>query len=265
LYNSFQIACKYLHYLLTASNGRGHGTHSPFVYELIRKVLNDKRHFYAYTQVEQLRAALLQDKTMLDIEDFGAGSAYKPALQRSVAQIARTAAKSPKYARLLYRLVNHFSCTNIIELGTSLGISTAYMAMANSFAQVISCEGSPAIAETARENMQRLALTNVQVITGPFETSYPQALAQMPVIDLLFIDGNHRRNPTVDYFEKALPKLGDHSIVVFDDIHWSAEMEQAWQDIKSHERVSESIDLFFIGIIFLRKEQKVPQHFTIRY
>jgi predicted O-methyltransferase YrrM len=265
VYNRFSIARKYLHYYITAQNGRGHGLHSPFVFSFIKEVLNDRRSFYAYEQVEQLREALRQEKTLLEVVDFGAGSALNNKEQRSVAAITRHAAKSKKYARLLYRIVNHYGCRNIIELGTSMGISSAYMASANNFGRVITCEGSPAIAQQARHNFSRLMLTNITVLEGVFELTLRQALAQMPSVDLLFIDGNHRQQPTLDYFNTALSHLHNDSIVVFDDIHWSNGMEAAWEQVKAHEAVSETIDLFFIGLAFFRKEQKEKQHFTIRF
>jgi predicted O-methyltransferase YrrM len=265
VYNKWQIAKKYLHYRITASNGKGHGTHSPFVFSLITKVLNDKRHFYAYDQVEQLRQLLLRDEKVLEVEDFGAGSSIMQKKERRISQIARHSAKAPRYARLLYRLVNHFSCSHIIELGTSLGISSAYMALANNFSHVITCEGSHAIAQKARENFNLLQIPNITLLEGTFEKTFPEALAQMPQVDLLFVDGNHRREPTLAYFQQALEHIHENSIMVFDDIHWSRDMEAAWEEIKQHPAVSETADLFFLGLVFFRSGQKAPQHFTIRY
>jgi predicted O-methyltransferase YrrM len=265
VYSRFAIARKYLQYYLTAQNGRGHGIHSPFVFELVKEVLNDRRHFYAFTQVEQLRQALLQNNDIVTVADFGAGSALSNTKERSVASIARNAAKPKKYARLLYRLVNHFGCRNIIELGTSLGISASYMAAANSFGRVITCEGSPEIARLARQHFSLLQLANITLLEGVFETTLPLALQEMPRVDLFFIDGNHQQAPTLAYFEAVLPHLHNDSMVVFDDIHWSPGMEAAWQQVRQHPAVSETVDLFFIGLAFFRKEQKEKQHFTIRF
>jgi predicted O-methyltransferase YrrM len=265
VYSRFQLALKYFKYFTTAANGRGHGIHSPFVYDFILNVLNRTKKPFAWKQAEQLRNSLLNNHQTVEVEDFGAGSFSQKTKTRKISDIARSAAKPRKYAQLLYRLVEHYSCRNIIELGTSLGISTTYMAFANSGARVITCEGSAAIANISRENFKLLQLHNITVLTGEFEQSLPTALAEMPLVDLFFIDGNHRLEPTLHYFNKILPHLHENSIVVFDDIHWSNEMETAWAQIKTHEAVSETIDVFFLGIAFFRKAQKAKQHFSIRY
>jgi predicted O-methyltransferase YrrM len=265
VYNRFQLALKYIKYLVTASSGKGHGTHSPFVYDLIWKVLNNSDKPYAFKQAEQLRNHLRNNKEQVEVEDFGAGSFSHKTKQRKISNIAHSSAKPAKYARVLYRLVNHYSCRNIIELGTSLGISTTYMALGNTASRIITCEGSSALAALSRGNFASLHLENITVLTGEFEQTLPVALTEMPEIDLVFMDGNHREAPTLHYFQKILPHVHNYSIVVFDDIHWSREMENAWAQIKQHEAVSETIDLFFLGIVFFRAEQKAKQHFVIRY
>ncbi|MBL7726232.1 MAG: class I SAM-dependent methyltransferase [Dinghuibacter sp.] len=265
MYNPLQLALKYTRYLFTAQSGKGHGIHSPFVYDFIWKVLNNPEQPYAFKQVEQLRQKLLGSTEIISVDDFGAGSQKHTSRNRSIGDIARFSAKPAKYARVLYRLVNHYGCRNIIELGTSLGISTAYMALGNTGSRVITCEGSAALAEKSREHFNSLHLDNITVLAGEFEQTLPQALKEMPEADLVFIDGNHRYEPTIRYFNELIPHLHNDSILVFDDIHWSREMEQAWAEIKQHHDISETIDLFFIGIVFFRSEQKVKQHFTIRY
>jgi predicted O-methyltransferase YrrM len=265
LYSKFQLAKKYLSYYLTASNGKGHGIHPPFIYDFVTNVLNDKKDYPAYHIVEQLRQYLLEKQSVIEIADFGAGSAIKASNQRSISSITKNAAKPKKLAQLIHRIVKHYGCTNIIELGTSLGISSSYMAMANEFGRVITCEGSPSIATIAKENFKKLFIQNITLLEGEFNTSYKKALEEMSTIDLLFIDGNHRYEPTIDYFNKALPHLHNDSIIIFDDIHWSTEMENAWSETKKHTAISETIDLFFIGIAFFRKDQKAKQDFTIRF
>src|SRR3954467_14153682 len=126
MYSRLQLARKYIRYYLTASNGKGHGVHSPFVYDFIRNVLNDKRAYPAYASVEGLRARLLGDQRVLEVEDLGAGSGVSKSRQRRVAEIARYAAKPAKLGRLLYRIASYYGCSTVVELGTSLGLSTAY-------------------------------------------------------------------------------------------------------------------------------------------
>jgi len=265
MFSSWQLIKKYSSYYFTALNGKGHGIHSPFVYDFVRKVLIDKRQFYAYSKVEALRRILLQDETLIAVEDFGAGSAISKTNKRSIASIARHAAKSKKWSQLLFRIVNYYQPGHILELGTSLGISTAYMALANPKAQVVTAEGSATIAAQAKRNFHSLKLSSIQQVTGNFDDTLPGILAAMPRVDLAFIDGNHRYEPTVRYFKQLLPHLNDASVVIFDDIHWSADMEKAWEAVKEDAAVRLSIDLFFVGLVFFSDQFKVKQHFTVRF
>lgn len=265
MYSPFQLGLKYLNYYFTASNGKGHGIHSPFVFDLVIKVLNDKNQYEEYERIESVRKELLENETVLTIEDFGAGSATGLTKQRSIQQIAGSSLKKPKYAKLLYRLVKYFQPQQVLELGTSLGITTAYLAAAKKDAQVLTMEGSTAITSVAEKNFQQLQLNNINIVTGNFDDTLKPALSQLPAVNFAFIDGNHRKEPTLHYFQQLLEKSTDSTVIVFDDIHWSREMEEAWETIKQHPSVTLTIDLFFIGLVFFRKEQLEKEHFVIRF
>lgn len=265
MYAAPVLALKYLRYYLGASNGKGHGLHSPFVFDFVTKVLNDRRSYPAYAAVESLRSRLLKDQRVLPVLDLGAGSGLNQSSERKIASIARHAAKPEKLGQLLFRMVQYYQPQNLIELGTSLGISTAYLARAAASASVISIEGSPAIAETAAINLKELAIDNVQLVTGNFDDQLPVVLEKITAVDFAFVDGNHREEPTIRYFEALLKKVQNNSILVFDDIHWSREMESAWERIRQHPAVRCTIDLFFIGIVVFRQEFREKQHFTIRH
>ncbi|ANE53346.1 SAM-dependent methyltransferase [Flavisolibacter tropicus] len=256
---------KYLHYYRTALNGKGHGMHSPFVFQFILHVLNNNSHYKSPATIEALRKHLLKDTTVLNIEDMGAGSRTGAGKQRSVQQLAKSAVKPKKYSQLLYRLVKRYQPQTIVELGTSLGITTAYVATANPAAKVITVEGSEAIHQVAQANFKTLKLGNIEALQGNFDNVLPQVLQHLPKVDLGYIDGNHRLAPTLSYFEQFLQHAHNDTILIFDDIHWSAEMEQAWEQIKAHPAVTCTVDIFFLGFVFFRNEFKEEQHFTIRY
>jgi predicted O-methyltransferase YrrM len=264
IYSKFQLAQKYLHYYFNSSNGKGHGMHSPFVFDFIINVLNDKKEYSAYTSIEQLRNQLKKDNRILEIKDFGAGSVVNKTNHRSVAEIARNAAKPKKLAQLLFRIVNYYQPKTMIELGTSLGISAAYIASGNANGKLITIEGSKAIAEIADKNFRSLGLSNIELITGNFDIILPHILEKISP-GFVFIDGNHRAAPTLNYFQQLLEKRSESSLFIFDDIHWSSEMESAWEEIKNHPSVLLTIDLFFIGLVFFRPEFKVKQDFIIRF
>ena len=266
MYSPFKLGIKYLLYWLQAGNGKGHGIHSPFVFEFIKSVLNDESVYYCYEPIEYLRNKLKQDNNVLHLQDFGAGSRVHASYERQVKAIANSSLKPKKFAQLLFRMVNFYQPKNILELGTSLGITTSYLASANTTIPVITMEGAAAVAAIAQKNFDQLHLGNIKIIEGNFDHTLQQVLNEkLHLVDFAFIDGNHRKDPTIQYFEKLLPHIHEHSILIFDDIHWSEEMEAAWNYIKDHERVTLSIDLFFIGIIFFRTEQKIKQDFIIRF
>jgi len=265
MYGHFTLALKYLRYLITAANGKGHGVHSPFVFEFITRVLNDNRRFYAFDGIEKIRTQLLSNHTLIEIQDFGAGSRVAKNNSRKICDVAKSSLKPAKYSQLLFRMIDYYGPKQIIELGTSLGITTAYLASANPAAKVTTFEGSNAIAKIAGHNHQLLGLTNIDLIEGNFDKELPRWLAQNKKVDFAFIDGNHALKPTMAYFEALLDVVEDHSILVFDDIHWSKEMEEAWAQISAHPSVTLSIDLFFIGVVFFRKEFAQKQQVSIRF
>lgn len=265
MYSRFQLVNKYLRYYFTASNGKGHGIHSAFVFDFITRVLNDKTPYPDYNKVEALRKELLHTNTLLEVEDFGAGSSAGGAKRRSIASIVKHAAKPKKYGQLLYRMVKYFQPGNILELGASLGITTSYLSLARPEARLITMEGSKEIVTIAKQNFKAAELKNIKLIEGNFNDTLSSVVQGLSTVDFAFIDGNHRREPTEKYFHQLLSKINNDSIFVFDDLHWSREMEAAWTTIKNDPAVSCSIDLFFMGIVFFRKEFKEKQDFVIRF
>ncbi|MFT4154652.1 O-methyltransferase [Parafilimonas sp.] len=265
MYSSAQLAFKYVKYWLTASNGKGHGIHSPFVFDFINNVLNDKREFDSFRFIENVRAGLRDNDTEINVPDFGAGSRMQLHNKRKISAIARSSLKPKKFSQLLFRIVHYYKPKNILELGTSLGITTSYLSAANPSAQIITMEGAPEVAATAKNNFKQLHLSNIRVIEGNFDDNLLSVISQLSSVDLAFIDGNHRKAPTLDYFCQLLAAAGRSAIFIFDDIHWSREMEAAWGEIKAHPSVTLTVDLFFIGLVFFRTEQKIKQDFVIRF
>jgi predicted O-methyltransferase YrrM len=267
MYNHFQLGMKYLQYFFTASNGRGHGIHSPFVFDFVQNVLiPSKDQSDCFLEIENLRKKYHNDnQSLIEVDDLGAGSFSNAGSKRSVAQIAKGAAKHPKFARLLHSMVRYYEVSSVIELGTSLGLTTRYMALAGSRVIVHTIEGATGIAEFTRQAIEKEEISNIQIQVGDFKNELPKVLERVKGRKLIFFDGNHQYEPTKCYFEQVLSNCEEDDVLVFDDIHWSKGMEKAWQEIKKNERVSCSVDLFFLGIVFLRKEFKEKLDFTIRY
>ncbi|MGE5424221.1 MAG: O-methyltransferase [Syntrophothermus sp.] len=255
---------RYVQYKMKARSK--YDLHSPFAYELWSKVLLDRQHHNEFTVIEHLRKKLRNDSGYIRMCDRGARST-EIAWCRKVLQIRKIVKKSavsPRYGKLLFRLVRHFSPQSILELGTSMGISTGYLSLGNPEAIVTTIEGCPETAEVAQKNFKTLGLKNIHQITGSFEDELPACLMNIGKIDMVFIDGNHRKEPTLNYFSNLLKHIHENSVIVFDDIHWSDEMEEAWKVIKNHPSVKMSVDLFQIGILFFR-EGLSKEDFVISY
>lgn len=255
-------AKSYLRHLLTAKTR--HGTHSPFVYRLLDEVIYDRAPRAAYGIPEGIRRRLMHDVRTISITDLGAGSSINTDRQRSVASIARNSAKQPRYGRLLHRLAAAFRPQEMVELGTSLGVSALYQALGNPEGRLTTFEGCPQTAAIARENFKKADVDNIDLIEGDFDDTLQAHLDSIRQLDWAFIDGNHRSGPTLRYFEQCLGKSHQGTVLIFDDIHWSPDMAMAWESIKAHPKVTVTLDLFQVGIVFLREGQ-AKQDFVIRY
>jgi predicted O-methyltransferase YrrM len=245
-------------------SGNAHGLHSPFVFNLYCFIIHHTGHYAAYDQVESLRDDLLENNSVLEVTDFGAGSHAGKTNKKRISDIARTAAKPARLGKLLFRLANHFKPDTILELGTSLGLTTSYLGLTRKSAMLYTLEGCPAIAAQARQNFKQLGLQNVYLVEGNMDSTLPQTLDKIEKLDFVFFDGNHRLAPTLAYFEHCLQKAHEDSVFIFDDIYWSNEMAHAWKQIKAHPQVMITVDLFYMGLVFFRKNQP-KQHFTLRF
>ncbi|MCB0521757.1 MAG: class I SAM-dependent methyltransferase [Saprospiraceae bacterium] len=252
---------RFLRYYFTAKTR--YNVHSPFVFDFVENVLEDDRWFYAFSEIEVLRRHMLADKRVIPITDFGAGSQVSKSKERTIASLAKYSGHQPFVNQLLFRLVQHYKPKKMLELGTSLGISTAYQSAAAMNACLVTVEGDPNVAHLAAQHFKLMELKNVGLLEGRFEELLPEALAELGSLDYVFVDGNHRKEPTLQYFRDCLSHAHENSIFVFDDIHWSAGMEAAWQEIKQHPQVTLTIDLFFFGVVFFRKEFLKKEHFTL--
>lgn len=235
--------------------------HSPFVADFIEEVLENRGAYYAFGEIARLRRRLRRDTRRIVVTDFGAGSQVTSARERRLADIARFSGIHPLAGRWLFHLVRRYRPATTLELGTSLGISTLYISAAGS--QVWTLEGCPATARLAAGHFAETGRRNIHLITGPFDAALPQALASLSQIDLLFLDGNHRREPTQMYFQQCLAYAHPGSIFVLADIHWSKEMEEAWETVRRHPRVRRSIDLFHLGLLFFGPDQRPAEHYTL--
>jgi len=257
-----QFITDYLKHRFTAKSR--HGTHSPFVYKLADEVIYDFSDKPEYKRIENQRKKLFNDDSVITVTDLGAGSHLNKNRTKKVSAIAKNALKSPKLAKLIHRLAKYSAPKTAIELGTCLGITSAYLSVANPDGEVITIEGCPETAKKADQNFQDLELNNIELHVGNFDTILPDIIATQSSLEFVYLDGNHRKDATLNYFKWCLPKVTEDTVLIFDDIYWSEGMKEAWTEIKNHPDVTVTVDLFWIGLVYFKNGQ-AKEHFKLKF
>ena len=255
------IIKSYIKFLWNSKNE--HGVHSPFVYDFVTKCFYDKKTYPEYTILNEYRNSLLENKNTIEVTDFGAGSRIFKSNTRQIAKIAKTAGISKKRGELLFRITRYFQPENIFEIGTSLGLATTSLSLGNPKSKIITLEGCPNTLAISKNQFQLQNLKEIEFINTEFSNYLKSENLKSDIYNLIFFDGNHSKKATLEYFELLLSTVTNDSVWIFDDIHWSQEMEEAWEVIKNHASVKVTIDTFQWGIVFFRSEQE-KEHFVIR-
>lgn len=260
----FFRAMKYSEYHLFSRHKRGHGIHSPFVFDLVSFTFRNKIDPDIVFVIEKIRNNLLSDRTKIAVTDLGAGSVKTEGSVRNISDIADCSALPLKYCLLLANLTGKFGGENVIELGTSLGISAMYMAAVRKDAIVHTIEGCPALSEIASENFKKAGLENIRLWNSSFDDKLPGLLSDGIKPGLVFIDGNHRKDAVLGYIKQLSEVMDNESVIVIDDIYLSKSMSEAWSEIKKMKNVTVTIDLFRMGLVFFKKFMP-ERNYVIRY
>lgn len=241
--------------------GDEHSIHSPFVFSFYSTIVRPNKTYYSFPKIEELRQGLYKDETLIKRVDFGAGKSTD--CSEKISKIIKKVEKSPKLAQLLFRVANYYNPNTIIDLGTSFGLTTLYLAHAAPKAAVYTFEGCRETLKCAEKNFEALSTKNIYPIEGNIDETLELALQKIDQLDLVFFDANHRYQATMNYFTKCVEKAGENTIFIFDDIYWSKQMTEAWKEITNHSSVMISIDLFHLGLVFFRTNQP-KQHFKLK-
>lgn len=239
------------------------GVHSPFVFRWLTECVNTKTEPEKSKIIKTYKLFLKKNKKQIDVTDYGAGSRIFKSSKRRISDIAKNAGISTKRAKLLIRMVNYFNINVILEIGTSLGIGTLALTLGNEDTKIVTLEGCLETVKTPQKELHKYTKNRIDFKVGEFKDTLPKALENQKY-DLVYFDGNHQKEPTITYFEQCLQAIDNDSIFIFDDIHWSKEMSEAWEYIKNHKKVKLTLDTFNWGIVFFRKEQQEKEHFVIR-
>ncbi len=254
---------RFLRYYFKARHRKGFGIHSPFAYQLIRDVFRNKS-LLQDGPGERLKASIKSMDMKVPVSGHGAGSSYGNTSEIATGRLLKRISVDAKYGQLLYRMVDNFKPEKILELGSGLGISTAYLALHEHKPEVHTIEASGVYAEIAQTNLQKIGANNVIVYNGLFSDKLPEALSLMGAPDLVFFDGDHRKEATLEYFYLCKKYIHNETIFIFDDIHWSKDMEEAWQEIINMPGVTLSLDIFRMGMVFFKREL-TKQHFIVKF
>ena len=263
----FHRIMSYVRHVLTSWNTTGEGIHSPYLFELVRFVLRDKNAYYCFADIERRRELLLACRDELDVVDYGsAGSKEGLHVQRRVCDIARNQLESARVGQTLFRLVNWLGTNEkrpleILELGTSLGVTTSYLAAANSRNRVMTLEGSDEVLKIAKGVWRALRLENIEWHEGNIDdTLFNYTRTKL---DVAYVDANHTYEATMQYVDFLLPRMQEKGVIILDDIHYSQQMEKAWSELKADERVTTSMDLYHVGLLFVDPHY-LKRHYRIR-
>lgn len=263
----FHRICAFLGHRLTAWNTTGEGIHSPYLFQLVRFVLRDENSYYCFADIERRRELLLACEDTLDVVDYGsAGSKEGTHVKRRVCDIAKTHLESARVGQVLFRILNFMGQEQkrpleILELGTSLGVTTAYLASADSRNRVVTMEGSEAVLKVAQGIWRTLRLENIEWQVGNIDdTLYRYARER---VDFAYVDANHTYEATMRYTDYLLDRMAEKGIIAIDDIHYSEEMERAWKTLKQDPRVTTTMDVYHMGLIFVDPHY-LKRHYKIR-
>ena len=242
----------YLKFLFQGTNK--YNIHSPMVHDFIENILDNSVKYYAFVGIEHVRSLLLKQNEVIKLKDLGTGSKHIRFSTSTINILTKKVQSRAEKAQILFRIAIFFQKKNILEIGTSLGLTTAYLSNANKNGKVTTIEGDPKVGKLAQKNFNTLKLKNVQLINKPFDEIIPQLLKNQ--FDLIFFDGNHSKEATLRYFYWLVEYTNEDSIFIFDDIYWSSDMKQAWEEICNFDKVMLSLDLFSLGIVFFKKNRE---------
>jgi predicted O-methyltransferase YrrM len=224
----------------------------------------------------------LNDPTAIDVYDVGTGGAsghvfstYPPTtgadgrqapltIRRQIQQIASRALKPAPQAQLLFRMCARLGYKKVLELGTSLGITTLYLSAASKQITCTSVEGCPNIASIASKTLLKHGYHNANIVNTNLNSGLLNLLNNIGIQDIIFIDANHSYQALTDYFNQCVNFIHTNSIIVVDDPYWSREMTKAWNELRRHNKVTATLDIYHMGFVFFNPAF-ANKHYRIRF
>lgn len=207
-----------------------------------------------FTNLEEYRRSLLSDQTVVTFEVFESSHTS------TVARVCERAASPKRWCYLYYYLTRLSKASSVLELGTNLGISGQYFLKAlpeRPESSFITMEAHPQYCRLAENRFKELSpKVTTRVVQGLYENTFDRLLEEPCSFDLVFIDGNHQKEATLEYFEKLKPCLTDGALVIFDDINWSKDMNSVWEIVKKDQYVALTVDFYKLGLAVVHQEPR---------
>jgi len=255
---NFRLAKDLLLHTLKAKNR--HGLHSPFVYRVVDTVIYDFHAKIVYPPIEKRRAGLLADARSITLTNPVTG-AYR---QKKISLVAAETLKPAKLDQMLYRLAAFFKPDKIVEIGACPGITTLYLRQAVTDAAIYAWEEDAETFDIAQDTFKKAAIDDINLITGKYEKVMPRLINALDKLDFVLIGSDLQKVTILKYFELCLPKTYDKTVLIFYGIYQNEDMKQAWAAIKAHPKVTVTVDLFWMGLVFFKQGQE-REDFLIRF
>lgn len=227
--------------------------HSPFVFKFVTDIFEDERFYHFMGVIENYRRNLLGTRDKIDTQNG----------TKTVNQLVKTQGISPKSGAILFKMAHEYKPKTILELGTNLGISSLYQATAESNNSMITLEEDAAIATATQVYFKRLGTRNVELMSGAFNKNLPTALTKLGSVEHLFFNNFWGYEQSLTYFETCLPYFVPNTVFIFRDPYATTESIKFWEKIKQHPQVKLSLDIYDLGFVFFRSEQKEVAHYSL--
>lgn len=206
----------------------------------IEQYISDNKYSQHVNNIESARINFLQNNDIL------------PSSGKSVGEYCKASSSPQSKGEFLMKLIRVIKPDNCLELGTNFGISAAYQACGlelNGKGRLITIEYNRELLPYSDDLWDKIGIKHrIQQYQGKFEDVLSEILSMLQEIDFVYIDGNHRKEPTLSYFNEIYPFLRKDSVVVFDDITWSDEMKEAWMILSKDQRINNAFEVHDLGV-----------------
>ena len=238
-----------------------HSIQTPFAFELYSRLKNEIKKSELKPEIEQIRHQLQGDHSTVLGEDYGTGS-ERSHRGRDISGIAKTGISTQKRCLIYQAIMRIFNPAISFELGTSLGVSTAYLASSSSAGKIHTFEGNAELSKIARRNFSELGLGKINMVEGNIDDTLPKILKEIESLDMCVIDANHRGRALMHYVDLLINKMDTTGLILVDDIRWSKDMYHAWKIIACRNEVTLSLEFMDFGLLLFKKNI-TKQHYVL--